>query len=328
MSRLIPSVALVIRQLRLTLLTSHTWSFSSSRDRARLQRVNTEPRQDERDELKSSDVARNWVPPGHFYSPIPNLIEVKQRHSKIWRSFDHLPGIDFRIEQQRLLLRRLKDFYLQFEDHRADLRRFTFDNGLYSWSDATFYACMLQHVRPQRIIEVGSGYSTAVALDVNDSLLNGQVSITCIEPFPSFPFEVKDEIRLIQSPVQDVPLEVFQELEKGDLLFIDSTHVSKAGSDVNYLYLEVIPSLAAGVYIHVHDVFLNFEYPQKWIMDGRAWNEQYLLRALLCNNHSLEIVLMTSVLHDIDREWISSEMPSCRRNMGGSIYLKTKEKFE
>jgi Methyltransferase domain len=269
--------------------------------------------------------ASNWVPAGHFYSPIPRIDEVNLRREQIWRNRTDLPGIDFNLPRQRQLLRELKQFYddLPFTDAKTPDFRYHYDNGLYGWGDGVFYACMLRYLKPARAIEVGSGYSSALALDVNDFFLEKKTRFTFIEPFADLPFELSDEIDLIRQPVQDLDLSVFQTLKSGDILFIDSTHVSKIGSDVNFLFLDIIPSLAPGVFIHIHDVFLNFEYPEKWIREGRAWNEQYLLRALLCNSSHLEIVLMSGLVHEIDAEWLLKEMPNTRKNPGASIWLRT-----
>ncbi len=122
--------------------------------------------------------------------------------------------------------------------------------------------------------------------------------------------------------MQDVALSTFDELEAGDLLFIDSSHVSKIGSDVNFLFFEVLPRLKAGVYIHVHDIFWPFEYPHSWIVEGRAWNEAYLLRALLCGNDGFEIVFWNSWAGHALRELLSKNCPLFTRNSGGSIYLR------
>ena len=96
---------------------------------------------------------------------------------------------------------------------------------------------------------------------------------------------------LRQQTLQSVGVEVFEELGRGDILFIDSTHVSKLGSDVNYLFFEILPRLRSGVRVHIHDVFFPFEYPPKWIAKGIAWNENYLLRGFLQYNDKFRIVL-------------------------------------
>lgn len=148
---------------------------------------------------------------------------------------------------------------------------------------------MLRAVRPRRIIEIGAGYSTLLMDDVNRRFLDGRCRITCIEPFP------RDFLRngydLIQTRVQDVPLDRFAELDHGDILFIDSSHVCKTGSDVTQLLLQVLPRLRPGVLIHLHDIFLPEDYPPQWVLDvGLSWNEQYVLQAMLTQNRSYKVV--------------------------------------
>lgn len=155
-------------------------------------------------------------------------------------------------------------------------------NSQFNGMDARLAFGLLRLWRPGRIIEVGSGYSTLLMVDVVGRHLSGQTRITCVEPFPR-PFLRKlAGIELLESKVQDVDSAMFESLGRGDVLFIDSSHVSKTGSDVNFLFFEVLPRLKAGVHIHFHDIFLPYEYPKDWVMDESiSWNEQYLLRALL-----------------------------------------------
>ena len=125
---------------------------------------------------------------------------------------------------------------------------------------------------------------------------------------------------IIESPVQEVALDVFRNLKEGDLLFIDSSHISKVGSDVNYLIFQVLPVLKPGVIIHFHDICYPFEYPRDWIMDGIFWNEAYLLRAFLMNNKDYEILLFNHYITDQFRDWFELNMPLF--TSGGSLYIR------
>ncbi len=269
-----------------------------------------------------------WVPPGHFYSPIPPLDDVLERHDDIFRRDIEPIGIDMRTEQQRALLRDLVKFYgdIPFAAERQPGVRYFYDNPAYSWSDGIIYHCMLRHLRPKQIIEIGSGYSSALALDTNELFLGGSARITFVEPYPELLRSLirpDDACEIIEHAVQDVPLARFEELESGDILFIDSTHVARAGGDVNFLYFEVLPRLRAGVHVHIHDIFDAFEYPIPWIYEGRGWTEIYLLRALLIGNPHLEVQLMNTYMERIDEPWFAANMPNCLRNHGGSIWLRT-----
>ena len=161
-------------------------------------------------------------------------------------------------------------------------------NGMYGQADAAVLHAMLRRQRPRHLLEVGSGYSTAVALDVVARHLP-DLQITCVEPNAErlrSRLRPGDDVVMIEAPAQEVPLETFALLDAGDILFIDSTHVLKSGSDVAWLYLHVLPTLAPGVIVHVHDIHWPFEYPERWIREGRDWTEVYLLRAFLTHIES------------------------------------------
>ena len=169
-----------------------------------------------------------------------------------------------------------------------------------------------------------------MTLDTRELFLDGQLVCTFIEPYPELLHSlIRDEDRattkVIPRRVQDVELSKFRELQARDVLFIDLTHVSKVGSDVNYLYFDVLPALADGVYIHIHDIFYPFEYPESWVLEeGRAWNELYLLRALLQSSRAYEVQLMTDYLAFCHRAEFDRALPLGRKNPGGSIWLRKK----
>ncbi|MGQ0431989.1 MAG: class I SAM-dependent methyltransferase, partial [Microthrixaceae bacterium] len=126
----------------------------------------------------------------------------------------------------------------------------------------------------------------------------------------------------LAKPVQEVDLSVFRELEAGDILFLDTSHVSRFGSDVNDLFVRVIPSVAPGVLIHIHDIFWPFDFPLEWLEEGRAWNEAYVLRSFLQFNDSFEILLWNDWLATHHRELIAAELPRMLEAPGGSIWLR------
>lgn len=117
-----------------------------------------------------------------------------------------------------------------------------------------------------------------------------------IEPFPELFHRLipKDKIgntQIIPLSLQDIDTSIFSTLKENDILFIDTTHVSKAGSDVNQIIFEILPKLNTGVVIHIHDIFYPFEYPREWLEEGRCWNEQYIMQAFLQYNTAFEIIL-------------------------------------
>jgi hypothetical protein len=273
---------------------------------------------------------RQFVPPGHFYSAIPSIAQVRANEGQLFGEPPRtLPGIDLREEQQLALLREFQPYYDEqpFPRHPTPPRRYAFENGAYSYSDAIFLYCMLRHVRPRQVVEVGSGHSSCVTLDTNELFLGDAVRCTFVEPYPDLlrgllrPGD-ESRITILPQPVQAVDLALFEGLEANDVLFIDSTHVSKVGSDVNHLLFEVLPRLASGVYVHVHDIFHPFEYPAAWIYEGRSWSEAYLLRSFLMFNDAFEIVLFNTFVEHFHRPFFERHMPLCLENPGGSIWLR------
>ena len=267
-------------------------------------------------------------PPGHFYSPLPSREEVAEAFAR--GGFGPpFPAIDLNEAGQVARLERFAKWYAEqpFPERPSPGRRFHLDNPSYGHFDAIMLYGMLREASPRRIIEVGSGFSSAAMLDLNEHVLGGDVRLTFIDPDMSRlrPLLRPDDggrVTLIERRVQEVPLETFAELRENDVLFIDSSHVSKVGSDVNRLYFDVLPVLAPGVLIHIHDVAGNLEYPPEWFAEGRAWNEQYLLRAFLMNNPAYRIELFTGWLFNTCHEWFRSHMPLCARGGGGQMWLR------
>jgi len=282
-----------------------------------------------------------WFPPGHFYSPIPNIGEISQNESNIFiadaQTDDY--GIKFNVDEQLQLLSEFHRYQAEqpFSDIKKDGLRYSFDNTQFgSHMDAMALYSFLRHYKPKRVIEVGSGFSSCLMLDVNQQFLDNQIKLTFIEPHPDRLLEnvlPSDNYVLIEKNVQDVDIEVFDDLEEGDILFIDSSHVSKAGSDVNHLYFKVLPRIKNGVLIQIHDIFYPFEYPKTWIYNGRAWNELYLLRGILTGSDLYEIIFFNSFLMKKFQDDIREYMPIACNSLspitsvdtygrGGSIWLR------
>jgi len=274
--------------------------------------------------------ARLLHPPGHFYSPIPDLNDVRRRADRIFdRSPRELPGIDLNEAGQLELLEAFAGYYAEMpfgRERRPGLRYF-FGNPYFAQSDAVFLYCMLRHFRPRQVVEVGSGFSSAVMLDTSERFLDRGVRFTFIEPYPDrlralLTPEDAARVTVLERPVQDVDMNVFEALGAGDVLFVDSTHVAKTGSDVNRLLFEVLPGLKPGVLVHFHDVFYPFEYPEEWVMTGRAWNEDYMLRAFLIGNTGFQVVAFNTFLARFHEAWFHEHMPVCLENTGGSLWLR------
>ena len=228
-------------------------------------------------------------PNGHFYSPVIDPADLRQREGQLWgNTHNRCSGLDFNPKGQAAVIDSFRPFAAGYDyppgNPETSHQKFTEPNGLFESLDSRALYCMLQARKPARMIEVGSGFSSLLTADVNVRHCSGMMDFRCIEPYPpDFLDPLPNGITsLTRATAQQVGLEPFRQLQAGDFLFIDSSHVSKTGSDVNFLYLEVIPELPPGVIIHIHDIFLPSEYPKQWVLEEeRSWNEQYLLQALL-----------------------------------------------
>ncbi|MBV9593817.1 MAG: class I SAM-dependent methyltransferase [Actinobacteria bacterium] len=268
------------------------------------------------------------VPDGHFYSPIPDLEVVRKDDARIFASRESVPGVDLRLDHQLELARQLAE---HVENQPFDVPtkgvRYYADNAYFNFDDALILHGMLRLLRPKRLIEVGSGFSSAVILDTNERFLDRGISCTFIDPFADRLRSLlrptdQTQATVLEERVQDVDTTQFSLLEAGDVLFIDSSHVSKVGSDVNFLLLDIVPRLPPGVHVHVHDIVWPFEYGRHWIYEGRAWNEAYLLRALLINNDHLLINWFGHYWYE-HPEPIRKLIPAWRRSGGVSLWMQT-----
>lgn len=292
----------------------------------------------ERDELQKElqAVKQGEVPLlyplGHFFSPLPDIREIKANEHRIFdRSRQELPGIDLRHKQQLELFEKLSAFYkeLPFKDQPTDGLRYGFINDSYSYSDAICLYSMLRLLSPKKIIEVGSGYSSCVILDTNERFFDNRIACEFIDPYPEKLLSLikagdRELISITKKKLQDVDLNRFRKLQENDILFIDSTHVSKVGSDVNYMFFDILPALNEGVYVHFHDIFYPFEYPKEWVYEGRGWTEAYLLRTFLQYNSSFEIVFFNTFLEEFHEDMFEEKMPLCLKNRGGNIWIRRK----
>jgi predicted O-methyltransferase YrrM len=284
----------------------------------------------ERDEIQRSvGTEKLFVPSGHFYSPIPALSQIEADKENIFAVPPEIRGVNLNESHQLELLELFRKYYPEqpFTAKKTANRRYFYENPNYSYADAIVLYSMIRYLRPRRIIEVGSGYSSCAMLDVNELFFDNSISFTFIEPYPQLLRSLlkegdRDRIQILGHRIQDVDANVFRELGESDILFIDSSHVSKTGSDVNYIVFKVLPLLKAGVYIHFHDVKYPFEYSMDWIQEGRSWNETYMLRAFLQYNHTFDIEFFATYLLHTHREIFESDLPLCLKDEGGNIWLK------
>ncbi len=271
-----------------------------------------------------------FCPLDHFYSPFPHVEDLKEREDVVFGPPpETLLDIDLNTSGQRSILDDFAQFYGEFsfpEEPSGNLRYY-WSNPFFGLFDGILLYSFLRLLEPRRIIEVGSGMSSCLILDTVDEFLDSNVECVFIDPDPRSLLVRAHErdlerCQLLKRRVQEIDPSFFKSLEAGDILFIDSSHAVKTGSDVNFLIFEVLPRLAKGTYIHFHDIFYPFEYPKEWIYDGRSWNEAYLVRAFLQNNNRYAIVCFASYLEKIARDALESTLPRCLSSDGQSLWLR------
>jgi predicted O-methyltransferase YrrM len=296
-----------LREELASVLDSASWRLTRPlrrlRGSTRPESVGAMPAPIEADALVDPALPVHPVPvhfaPGHYYSPLPDPAELLEepRRSQIWPDEPRLaPGVDWREREQLSLCRDVlaRQTRLEFrEDANGGPTEYSAQNGQYPVLDAWVLEAMIQRHRSRRFIEIGSGFSSLVTARVNRELLDGSMHFTCIEPYPrEFLIDgVPGVSDLIVAKVQDVPLDTFASLGAGDILFVDTSHTVKTGGDVTWIFHEIIPRLAPGVLVHVHDVFLPGDYPVEWVQEGWGWNETYLVHSFLAFNAGFEIEL-------------------------------------
>jgi Methyltransferase domain len=256
-------------------------------------------------------------PPGSYYSPLPDYKEILTRSQELFgQDSVEVPGVNLREEAQLDLLDDFSSYHndLTFPRLPTEGRRYYLENHMFSYADAISLYGVMRKYRPRRVVEVGSGFSSAAMLDVSDLFLRAEVNFTFIEPFPErllglLRREDMAKYTVLQNQVQDIPLEIFQALSANDILFIDSSHVVKTGSDVGHILFQILPELKAGVIVHFHDIYWPFEYPREWILRGVAWNEAYFVRSFLLNNDAFEIMYFNSFMAKRHADILRRRMP-------------------
>lgn len=272
------------------------------------------------------------VVPNHFYQPIPDTRTLPE---ELWSRPSEMPGVEMneagQLELLELFAARYKSEYDALPRERTAVpHQYFVNNSAFETVDGEVLYCMVRHLRPRRVFEVGSGnttYLSAQAALRNEAEGAPACELVAFEPYPNDTLRAgfPGLSRLVATGAQEIPLETFAELGEGDILFIDSSHVLKIGSDVQYLYLEVLPRLRPGVHVHVHDIFLPAEYPRGWVMEERRfWNEQYLLQAFLAFNSAFEVRWAASYMHLRRPDRLEAAFASYDRRGGapGSFWMR------
>ena len=245
--------------------------------------------------IKVNSIKEEFYTAGHYYSVIPSLEDIKTRENDIFNNIDKLENINCDFNGQKNILKEYKYLHNEKEFELKKIARFNIENDSFSYDDAPILHYFLRKNKPKRIIEVGCGNSSALMMDTNEFYLDHAIQeMTFIDlSLKNLKLNIKeadiDRVTLIEQAVQEVDLGIFTQLEKGDLLFIDSSHVSKIGSDLNHIIFKILPILKEGVFIHFHDVRYPFEYSKALIYNKVFWNESYLLRAFLMYNNNYKV---------------------------------------
>jgi methyltransferase family protein len=247
----------------------------------------------------------------HYYEPMFSAASL----TKPLREDRHLPGVDLNVQEQLDVLKRFdyNDELEQLPTHKQEGVGFYYHNGYFESGDAEYLYNMVRLYRPSRLVEVGSGFSSLVAreairtnLEVNPTHSCDHI---CIEPYEN---KWLDNLGMtvIREPVQNTDMSLFQRLKENDILFIDSSHVIRPQGDVLCVYLNVLPVLAAGVLVHIHDIFTPKDYRDEWILDEvRFWNEQYLLEAFLSLNEQFKVIGALNFLAHNYRSELAAKCP-------------------
>lgn len=268
------------------------------------------------------------VPFNHYESPYPDILEIHKNEKEIFCKEKEILGINFNVNRQLELIKkmeRIKSPDWSQDKNIKNGNRYFYNNEWFGKGSADALYYMIQILKPKTIIEVGSGYSTAAMLDTNEKSFENKIKIISIEPRPERLKKLlkpNDKCTIYSTNLQEISLNFFEKLEQNDILFIDSSHVSKINSDVNYILFEILPRLKNGVYIHFHDIIYPFIYPKEWIYEGRAYTETYLLRAFLMNNDIYSIQFFGEMLSQRYNDKILPKLKGCGI---GSLWIK-KEK--
>ena len=287
-------------------------------------------------EYKEKCRVRCAFPDGHFHSPVVDPTKVADYVADTSRSIGLLQSGD--LSGIALNEARMVEFWNQnahqiaqtpFTEAPTAENRYYYDNAVFPYGDAIILRAIIGTFRPKNIIEIGSGYSSACILDSAEHFGLDELTLTCIEPYPSRlkgllrPGDM-DRVTIIERPVQTCPATDFQCLQPNDILFIDSTHVMKTGSDVHHELFNILPAVAPGTLIHFHDIQYPFEYPDDWIQKNFSWNEIYALRAFLMYNPNFEVIFFNSMFAYKQSALIKTTFSPFLKNPGGSLWLRKK----
>jgi len=263
----------------------------------------------------------------HYYEPQFNFKKL----SKNFNKRRNLTGINFQLNNQ---LHNLSNLIFKNELIELKLEKyspnysFNIDNSFFERGDTEIYYQLIRQLQPKNILEIGSGYSTLIALEAikkNKEIHGANTKITCIEPYENDWLNDLN-VNVLRKKIEDVDEKHYLNLKNGDILFIDSSHIIRPQGDVLKIFLEIVPRLNKGVLIQIHDIFTPKDYPEKWVIkENKFWNEQYLVESIIMNNNNYEIYLMLNYLKNKSYKELKDVCPYLKKSTEpGSIYLLKK----
>jgi len=261
----------------------------------------------------------------HYYEP---LFDGRQLRHKLSEK-RCLPGIDWNVDAQLAILESFSTAQelRKFTNQHFDGKTFYFGNGAFESGDAEYLYNIIRLKKPKCIIEVGSGYSTLMAIHAIGQNKEEDPGYACehicIEPYER-PWLETLNVTVLRSKVEEVDKSVFSKLGANDLLFIDSSHMIRPQGDVLFEFLELFHILKTGVIVHLHDIFSPADYPDVWVLgDVHFWNEQYLLEAFLSCNKQWAIIGALNLLHHEHYEAFKETCPFLDASREpGSFYIQ------
>lgn len=277
---------------------------------------------------KQKFLKNHYFLPENCYSPLVDRKELMHRNHIIWpdKHENTIADVELNEETQKKTLSIIEKKYsegIAFCNNLTN-KRFTFNNPYFSIADGIILHALLLYVKPKKIIEIGAGYSTCFIQEIKNSTLENSFDYTVIEPntevYNSLVKNITD-ITLHKQTVQSMPLDVFKTLEAGDILYLDTSHIVKTDSEVNYILFNILPVLNKGVIIHFDDVYYPFEYTKELIDKGYSWNENYFLRAFLMNNNKYKIILFTDYLNKCHSD-LFMKIPELKLSHSADLWLE------
>lgn len=262
-----------------------------------------------------------------YYSPL-NDIKFLKENIDLWKGRPSPSTIDWNVDEQLAVAEKVGGYVEELRDvpenHRPGELEYCWNNPMWNNTDALVQYGLLREFQPKRLVEIGCGWSSLL---MKRALARNQTpcQVTQIEPYPNpalFELFPRDW-QLHRVPLQRAPFEIFESLQAGDICFYDGSHCSKVASDVNWFFFEVLPRLAPGVLIHIHDIFLPNDYPDLWIFErGQTWNEQYLLQAFLMNNRDYKILIANAYLFKTNEKKLKEYYRGVQPPHGCSFWME------